>query len=176
MPANQSWGNLVQKEATSWSIPRVLLPKTFEKMSLRIPICHWSIMIAGTFKSCKVFEIPLQFSECHETCCFCRILWEKDLKFMFGKSQNVTAGSCNQIHSSDVRSTVSDLCGKKAIGQNSDVGSLQCQGHCVEFRPYAGQRAIFKNRFHKRHLNRGKDKLKRKLRTATEMLNANWEI
>lgn len=34
-------------------------------------------MIAGTFKSCKVFEIALQFSECGKLCCFCRIVLGK---------------------------------------------------------------------------------------------------
>lgn len=70
MCSNQSWENLVQRKATEWSLPWVVLPDKFEKMSVRTLICHWRIMIAGTFKSCKVFETDLQFSEWHKMCWF----------------------------------------------------------------------------------------------------------
>lgn len=85
-------------------------------------------MTAGTFKSCKVFETALQFSEWDKMCrlsiiteqveelplqdsspsYICR---EKKSQNQYcGNSQNVTAGSCELIHSSDVQATVSGLC------------------------------------------------------------------
>lgn len=123
---NQSWENRVQRKATDWSLPWVVLPDTFEKTSVRTLICHWRIMIAGTFKSCKVFETALQFGEWHKMCWLsitrekvelrlqdpnpnyiCRE--KKNQKQYCGNSQSVTAGSCEHIHSSDLQ-TVSGLC------------------------------------------------------------------
>lgn len=128
MCSNQSWENLVQRKATDWSLPRVVLPDTFEKMSVRTLICHWRIMIAGTFKSCKVFETALQFSEWDEMCWLsitteqeeelplrdpnpnyiCRE--KKNQNGYCRNSQDVAARSWERIHSSDVQATVSGLC------------------------------------------------------------------
>lgn len=110
-------------------------------------------MIAGTFKSCKVFETALQFSEWDKMCWLsitteqveelplrdpnpnyiCR---EKKSQNLYrGNSQNVTAGSCELTHSSDVQAAVSGLC--KESNRPKITISIFLKPVHVEFRPSA---------------------------------------
>lgn len=80
---------------------------------------------------------------------------------MFGKSQNVIAGSYEQIYSSNVHATVSGLRGKNATGQKSKVGSFECQGDCVEFRPHTSHKWLYSKQVLQKKFEQ-REKLKQK--------------
>lgn len=158
MCSNPSWENLVQRKATDWSLPWFVLPDSFENMSVRALICHWRIMIAGTFKSCKVFETALQFSEWDKMCRLSITTEQVELLLRDPnpdyicreeKSQtsiveivriSLTAGSCELIHSSDVQAPVSGLC-KESKRPKITISIFWKPVH-VEFRPSANCKGL----------------------------------
>ena len=86
------------------------------------------------------------------------------------------AWSCKQIHSSDVRATVSGLRGKNATGRKSKVGSFECQGDCAEFRPHASHKGLHSKQILQKNVEQRERKIKAEMRKATEVLNENWGI
>lgn len=134
-------------------------------------------MIAGTFKSCKVFETALQFSEWDKMCWvsitteqveelplrdpnpnyICRE--EKKQNRYCGNSQNVIAGSCEDIHGNDVQATISGLCKESNRPKITISIFLKASTFMLNLGPMQVLKVYSQNRFSKRQLNRGREKL-----------------
>lgn len=114
----------------------------------------------SAFKSCKVFETALQFSEWDKMCWhsitteqveelplqdpnpnyICRE--KKNQNQYCGNSQNVTAESCEHMHSSDVLAAVSGLCRERNRPKKSQLVCFESQHVCIEFRLYASHKGL----------------------------------
>lgn len=134
-------------------------------------------MIAGTFKSCKVFGTALQFSEWDKMCWLSITTGQveelplqdpnpnyicgekKNQNGYCGNSQNAIAGSCEHVHGSDVQATVSGAVQRKQQAKNHNQYFLKASTLVLNLGPMQVAKVCSQNRFSKRQLNGGREKL-----------------